>query len=64
MKEGRKNALKLFDSDEEAMSYIEDLIDPVKAFIQYRKGSPKRCWTYCNVQKFCPQLRAERQEKR
>ena len=64
MKEGRKNALKLFDSDEEAMSYIEDLIDPTKSFVQYRKGSPKRCWTYCNVQKFCPQLRAERQEKR
>jgi hypothetical protein len=41
-----------------------DLIDPTKAYIEHREGSPKRCWSYCNVRDFCPQLRAERQEKR
>ena len=64
MKEGRKNAMKLTDSEEEANKYIMALIDPTKAYIEHRPGSPKRCWTYCNVRNFCPQLRAERQEKR
>ncbi len=64
MKDGRKNALRLTDSEEEANKYIMDLIDPTKAYIEHREGSPKRCWSYCNVRNFCPQLRAERQEKR
>ena len=47
-----------------AGDYLNDLIDPQKAYIEHREGSPKRCWSYCNVRNFCPQLRAERQEKR
>ena len=64
MKEGRKNALKLHDSEESAEEYLNALIDPTKSYIEHRPGSPKRCWAYCNVRNFCPQLRAERQEKR
>ena len=64
MKQGRKNALRLLDSEQEAIDYLNDLIDPQKAYIEHREGSPKRCWSYCNVRNFCPQLRAERQEKR
>ena len=64
MKEGRKNALRLTDSESAANKYIMDLLDPTKVYIEHREGSPKRCWSYCNVRDFCPQLRAERQEKR
>ena len=64
MKEGRKNALRLLDTEQDAIDYLNNLIDPTKSKIEHRPGSPKRCWTYCNVRNFCPQLRAERQEKR
>jgi hypothetical protein len=52
------------DAEGAAGDYLNDLIDPTKAYIEHREGSPKRCWSYCNVRNFCPQLRAERQEKR
>lgn len=51
MKAGRKTALKLCDSEEEAMT--------VKAekggdYIEHRPGESKKCEDYCNVCQWCP----------
>lgn len=51
MKKGRKTALKLCDSEEEAKELLS-----VKGgdFIEYRKGEDKKCEDYCNCKIFCP----------
>jgi hypothetical protein len=51
MKNGRKTALKLCDSEEEAMT--------IKAekggdYIEHRPGESKKCEDYCNVCQWCP----------
>lgn len=53
-KEGRKTAIKLFDSREEA----EELAEEKKGFVEERKGEPKRCTgNYCGVAQFCDQYK-------
>lgn len=56
MRKGRKSALKLCDTEEEA--------EAVKAekggdFIEYRKGESRKCEDYCNVCKWCPFYKKE-----
>ncbi|MCQ2589258.1 MAG: PD-(D/E)XK nuclease family protein [Treponema sp.] len=50
MKNGRKSALKLFDTEEEAEKH-----KPIyKAdYIEYRKGENKKCSEYCPCAEFC-----------
>ena len=51
MRNGRKTAIKLFDTKAEAEANKEVL----KAdYIEERKGEDKRCDNYCNVCKWCP----------
>ena len=50
MKEGRKTAIKVCDSEEEAKSYITDK----KQYIEFRQGKDSRCEDYCTVNKWCP----------
>ena len=51
MRNGRKSAIKLFDSKEEAEANKVAL----KAdYIEERKSEDKRCDNYCNVCKWCP----------
>lgn len=53
MKEGRKSAVKLFDSKDEAESYII-LNNLVKNHsIQERVGESRKCLDYCNCCQFC-----------
>lgn len=52
MKEGRKTAVKLFDTREDAEKMIETLDD--KHWIQERKGESKKCNDYCVCRDFCP----------
>lgn len=52
MKEGRKSAVKLCDSEEDAESRADNLGD--KHYIQFRKGEAVRCG-YCSVSEFCSQ---------
>lgn len=49
MKQGRKTAIKVCDSKEEA----ESLITGSDMFIEERKGEDKKCDNYCLCKKFC-----------
>jgi hypothetical protein len=51
MKEGRKTAIKLFDSKEEAESNMKALGG---TYIEERKAEARRCSEYCNCNIFCP----------
>lgn len=53
MKEGRKTAVKVCSSNEEAESFINYNKDKNKMYIEIRKGEDVRCKDYCNVNKFC-----------
>ena len=52
MKEGRKSAVKLCDTEEDAESRVENLGG--KHYVEYRKGEAVRCG-YCSVSEFCSQ---------
>lgn len=51
MKEGRKTAIKLFDTKEEAEQNMKALGG---TYIEERKSEPKKCNDYCTVCQFCP----------
>lgn len=51
MKEGRKTAIKLFDSKEEAEKNMASLGG---TYIEERTAEPKKCNDYCTVCQFCP----------
>lgn len=53
-KEGRKTALKVCDSKEQAEMYIEAKGLDSKHYIEERKGECKKCNEYCNVNIYCP----------
>ena len=54
MKEGRKTAVKVCESEEEALNFIEELEkDKDKHFVEQRKGIDKKCADYCACCKFC-----------
>lgn len=48
MKKGRKTALKLCDTEEEAKSY------PSCEYVEFRKGESRKCSDYCTACKWCP----------
>lgn len=51
MKNGRKTALKLCNSEEEAKSFSGD-------YIEFRQGESRKCADYCNCKDFCPFYKA------
>lgn len=51
MKEGRKTAIKLFDSKEEAEKNMASLGG---TYIEDRIAEPRKCADYCNCKEFCP----------
>lgn len=54
MKEGRKTAVKLCESEEEAVNFIEELEkDKDKHYVEERKGQDKKCSDYCACCEFC-----------
>ena len=54
MKEGRKTAVKVCDTEEEALNFIEELEkDKDKHFVEERKGQDKKCSDYCPCAPFC-----------
>ena len=55
MKEGRKTAVRVLNSEEEAQAYMEQNgIDNDAHHIHKREGGFMRCADYCTVSKFCP----------
>jgi hypothetical protein len=51
MRRGRKSAVRLFDTREEA----EAAVSQSDQFVEIRRGSNVRCESYCAVSAFCPQ---------
>ncbi len=54
MKRGRKSALKLFDTEEEAVSAVRSS----DQFVETRPGASIRCENYCAVAQFCTQKKS------
>jgi hypothetical protein len=55
-KEGRKSAIRLFKTVEEAT----ELAEKEKGYVEIRKGEPKRCTgDFCGVSKWCSQYQGE-----
>lgn len=54
MRTGRASAVKLYDTEEDAVVAVEN--DP-KGFLEVRKGVVKRCPTYCTCHPFCNQFK-------
>jgi hypothetical protein len=53
MKQGRKNAVKLFDSHLEANAFIAEASDYKVLSVEERKAEDTRCLLYCDVWQFC-----------
>ena len=63
-KEGRKSAVRVFDSEEDAVKLIEESEDKKKLSIEVRKGEPVRCTgNYCGVNKWCSQYQSYLKEQ-
>lgn len=58
MKTGRKSALKLCQSQDEADAWMADNADKKATHIDVRPGEQTRCENYCAVAPFCPQYQA------
>lgn len=57
-KVGRKTAIRVFDTEEEAKGLLETMVEKDKGFIEVRPGEPIRCvGNYCGVNKFCSQYK-------
>lgn len=54
MKEGRKTAVKVCTSQEEANNYITNNNLDKKHYVEFRQGKDSKCDEYCNVTKWCP----------
>ena len=52
MKVGRKTAVRVFDTEEEAKEHIGDVITN-GVYLKVRPGKRTRCEEYCNVSSFC-----------
>lgn len=58
MKEGRKSAIKLYETQADAVEHVEALGDG--HYYEYRAGSPVRCsGNYCMVANWCRQYQEE-----
>ena len=51
MKEGRKSAVKLYDSEKEAQERVEEEGD--KFYVEHRLGDDPKCRDYCAACQFC-----------
>lgn len=57
MKKGRKSAVRVLDTHEDAEKYIKDKSLDKNHSIDIREGESVRCESYCNVNSFCSQYR-------
>ena len=55
-KEGRKTAVRVYETEEEAKALLSEMTAKDKGFIEIRKGEPVRCTgNYCSVNAWCSQ---------
>ena len=62
MKKGRKRAVRVLSSHEDADDFIEAIsVEPEKHHVDVRKGEPTRCiQNWCSVNEWCPQYAREK----
>lgn len=58
MKEGRKSAVKVCDTEQVAQQIISEQKDPAKHRIELRPGTRNRCADYCDAAPYCNQWKA------
>jgi len=59
IKKGRKSAVRVLNSQDEADKYLEGQ-DDKNLSIEVAKGKYVRCESYCNVAEFCNQYQKEK----
>lgn len=68
MRKGQKRAVKLFDSREDALGFMDWLANQPSnkgkaLYVEFREGEDTKCESYCSVAEFCPCYRAMRDSK-
>jgi hypothetical protein len=62
-KDGRKTAVRVFDTDVEAQELLATMTAKDKAFVEVRKGEAVRCTgNYCGVSKWCSQFQSTQED--
>lgn len=59
MRAGQKRAVKLFDTEAEAMEHVDWLMNQASnkgrmCRVEFREGEDTKCESYCSVSEFCP----------
>jgi hypothetical protein len=56
MQTGKKRAIRLFEDEEQAGEYMDQLIEKngARYHMEFRQGEDTRCQSYCSVAQFCP----------
>jgi len=63
-KDGRKTAIRVFDTQDEADALLKEMPEKDKGFIEIRKGEAVRCTgNYCGVSQWCSQYQATLKEE-
>ncbi len=63
MKKGRKTALRVVDTEEQAKQYMDwKGVTEKDHYIEERKGENKKCNEYCPVRDFCPLFNQKKEE--
>jgi len=60
MKEGRKSALRVFDTEDDAVNFIEP---NSKQYLEVRQGESTRCERFCLVRQWCNQYKSMKQSE-
>ena len=62
-KDGRKTAIRVFDTQDEADALLKEMPEKEKSFIEIRKGEAVRCTgNFCGVSQWCSQFQKEKEQ--
>jgi acid stress-induced BolA-like protein IbaG/YrbA len=62
-KEGRKTAIRVFDTQDEADALLKEMPEKDKGFIEIRKGEAVRCTgNFCGVSQWCSQFQNQKEQ--
>ena len=62
-KEGRKTAVRVFDTQDEADALLKEMPEKDKGFIEIRKGEAVRCTgNFCGVSQWCSQFQNQKEQ--
>ena len=62
-KDGRKTAIRVFDTQDEADALLKEMPEKDKGFIEIRKGEAVRCTgNFCGVSQWCSQFQNQKEQ--